>query len=785
MSDWDEIRRLAADLQRAQLGGSIQKLSERNCIEIVSRLVGLNALEVLYTADGKEYLTPQQLQREIRDELHVARGRISLVDLAQICNVDFSHVEHQAQMLAKQDSRVNFVLGQLVDASYLDFIAEEINEKLQLDGTVSISTITKEYDLPSEFLQEEIVARLGSIIEGFRDEHDPKVILTPSYVQRNKAKIRGALSAVTVPTAVSNIVSKFGIPEQIFFGLADDLIKSNRLSGQITGGKKAAKATYVPSSYARAQARWVDDFLRQNGYLEYDALTRFGVSDPKQFIRKRFDGLTFLSSCAVGQQICDQIETSLEDALATGSWTDIAPLIPSVLSREDGKILLESALKTKNVMRNCHIFADTVLLTQPLLEKVEKSFVELMSDQAKKDLESKKYDKIFASGRGSERLDMTDDVLDRKDERRKKAASGKAGGGAQGRETKTKSTKKKYGKASKKDDWSDDSGDDDDNPRGGGGGVASSKMRVEFMSRAELEDKLSSVSTLQECPEEMFAELAQHFYPSLTTKFKSLLSELYQSSLLANVHDKRKAHSELQDKCNSAVSMIRLFEKGTALFDAGEKKNLEKHLFRTLCSDLLNLVFVHVRNEHGLNKSSASLDLNQEQRVKVLSDLPKEIAEPLLAMHKTLVGGESVTKFLDVFEQNCDRAVDLFIKKSDTKKSRALIFGHRQTLSEQLAVCNDPALALHCALLILFTVFNNAILHASGKFVPAILDKIVSAKVLKPEDQELLQSFQNKVLESLNRNESAKEELQEMMPKLKELAVNARRSGAKAEEQDQ
>ena len=76
-----------------------------------------------------------------------------------------------------QDSRVNFVLGQLVDSSYLDFIAEEINEKLQLEGTVSISTITKEYDLPSEFLQEEVAARLGSVIEGYRDPHDPKVIL--------------------------------------------------------------------------------------------------------------------------------------------------------------------------------------------------------------------------------------------------------------------------------------------------------------------------------------------------------------------------------------------------------------------------------------------------------------------------------------------------------------------------------------------------------------------------------------------------------------------------------
>ena len=52
-------------------------------------------------------------------------------------------------------------------------------------------------------------------------------------MQRNKAKIRGALSAVTVPTPVANIIHKFGIAEQLFFGLADELIKTNRLSGQV------------------------------------------------------------------------------------------------------------------------------------------------------------------------------------------------------------------------------------------------------------------------------------------------------------------------------------------------------------------------------------------------------------------------------------------------------------------------------------------------------------------------------------------------------------------------
>lgn len=75
MADWEEIKRLAADFQRAQLSSTAHKLSERNCIEIVQKLIGLGLVEVIYTTDGKEYLTPQQLEREMKDELFVHGGK--------------------------------------------------------------------------------------------------------------------------------------------------------------------------------------------------------------------------------------------------------------------------------------------------------------------------------------------------------------------------------------------------------------------------------------------------------------------------------------------------------------------------------------------------------------------------------------------------------------------------------------------------------------------------------------------------------------------------------------
>lgn len=54
------------------------RLSERNVIEIVTRLIELGQLEVIYTVDGKEYITPQELSKEIKEELVVHGGNLQV-----------------------------------------------------------------------------------------------------------------------------------------------------------------------------------------------------------------------------------------------------------------------------------------------------------------------------------------------------------------------------------------------------------------------------------------------------------------------------------------------------------------------------------------------------------------------------------------------------------------------------------------------------------------------------------------------------------------------------------
>ena len=75
----------------------------------------------------KEYLTHQQLGKEIKDELWVCGGRIGLVELASSLNVDYSQVEAAAQNLTKGDRELHMVLGQLISNKYLETMCVQVS----------------------------------------------------------------------------------------------------------------------------------------------------------------------------------------------------------------------------------------------------------------------------------------------------------------------------------------------------------------------------------------------------------------------------------------------------------------------------------------------------------------------------------------------------------------------------------------------------------------------------------------------------------------------------------
>uniref|UniRef100_A0A803W1C4 E3 UFM1-protein ligase 1 n=1 Tax=Ficedula albicollis TaxID=59894 RepID=A0A803W1C4_FICAL len=724
------------------------RLSERNCIEIVTKLIAEKQLEVVHTLDGKEYVTPAQISKEIRDELHVCGGRVNIVDLQQVINVDLLHIENRANDIVKSEKGIQLVLGQLINESYLDQLAEEINDKLQETGQVTISELCKAYDLPGDFLIQALSRRLGRIIHGQLDQENRGVIFTEAFVSRHRARIRGLFTAITRPTPVSSLITRYGFQEHLLYSLLEELVNAGRLKGTVVGGRQD-KAVFVPDIYSRTQNKWVDSFFKQNGYLEFDALYRLGIPDPAGYIKKRYKStqLLFLRAACVGQEIVDQVEASVEEAISSGSWIDVATLLPSSLSVEDVGILLQQVMRSLNKSSSGLVFSDTIAVSEKFLSSCADLFSDLMQQKAEKVHNSP------PEGSGSVR----------------------GGGGGNAREIKIKKTKKKGRKDA----------DSDEESQGTATG-RNKKLEFPFMSQEEIEDVLKT--RIQDCPEELITDIAEHLRRPLTKTYQEVVRSVFTSSTSSSGANRRQAMKDLQEEFSNLYNNIRLFEKGAKHFT---DDTLAKHLLKTLCTDITNLVFNFLASESMMTTENYST-ITSEGRIKILGKLPEDTKGPLTKLHTSL-NGKSIEDFLSCL----DSAVDIcgiMVKKGDKKKERQVLFQHRQALIEQLKVTEDPALVLHLTSVLLFQFTTHCMLHAPGRSVPQIIN-FLSGKI--PEDQHsLIVKYHGLVVKQLTSQtkktehgdsdtkdnmeeeegaESIRKELQEITTSIKDLVLRPRK----------
>uniref|UniRef100_A0A8C2FCK5 E3 UFM1-protein ligase 1 n=1 Tax=Cyprinus carpio TaxID=7962 RepID=A0A8C2FCK5_CYPCA len=742
-ADWEEIRRLAADFQRAQFADTVQRLSERNCIEIVVKLVEDKKLDVVHTLDGKEYVTPAQISQEIRDELYMQRGRINVVDLQKIINVDLVHVESRASEIAKSDRGTQLILGQLIDVTYLDRLAEEVNDKLQEAGQVNIAELCKTYDLPGDFLTEVMVFLTCSLlIHGQIDQYNRAVIFTQAFLSRHKACICGLFSAVSRPTQINNLLNLYGFQENLLYSVLEELVNSGRLKGSVVGGRQD-NAIYIPDIYSKAQSTWVESFLKQNGYLEFEALTRLGIPDPVSYIKKRFKSskLLFLKSACVGKAIVDQLEASVEEAINSATWVDLQPMIPSSLSEEDVGILLNEVLRAMNVQSRARLLSTSVV-SEKFITGCIALFDDIMQKKAQKEV---KNNPVFLITEDDVLLETsTSSKKDKRDERRKKATEGsgsvKGGGGGNAREIRIRKTKKK----AKREEDSDEETTH-----------TSQSMKTDVLVLTDTQQIRTNNN--QHCflsllvNDLLFISTAVLLYSYLFIfvlfnfkMYQEVVSAAFLSTSSAGAGGSRKKNmKDLQEEINNLYNNIRLFEKGTKLFSDETQAAIARHVLKTVCMDVTNVLLSLVAAEHMSSDSLTAV--TSEIRLKILAKLSDDVKSPLMKLHNSL-NGKAIEDFLSCLEMSAEEC-GLFLKKGDKKRERQALFVHRQALSEQLRDTEDPALVLHLTSVLLFQNITHCMLHAPGRCVPHIIG-FLQSKI--PEEQhKLLSQYQSLVVKQL------------------------------------
>ena len=149
------------------------------------------------------------------------------------------------------------------------------------------------------------------------------------------------------------------------------------------------------------------------------------------------------------------------------------------------------------------------------------------------------------------------------------------------------------------------------------------------------------------------------------------------------------------------------------------------------------------------------------------------VKEALLSLGKCA----SVSEFLE--------ALDVVIpsKKSATKPAPGLLLIEtRESLIQDMDAAKeaDPALYLHLAVLILFSIVTGTLLQASGKFVPQIISFLQGK--LSEEEYQQVREYQDAVVKFIKSKGGASgDALKDMYPKLRELIENKSKQAGKPE----
>lgn len=412
MATWDEIKRLAADFQRTQASETLQRISDRNCIDIIKKLTELSLIKLIYTCDGKEFVTPECLVKEIQEEIEVNGGRLQLHELASKLNVDYNHVEDKAKELVKlYPNEYHLILGQVIHSSYQATLTKHVKDRLLGTGQLSVAELAKNLDLPSDFLTTMVHTIMRKVCDDYVLGPDNKTFYTSELMDRYKAKIAGTLAAITKPVSIASIIKKLDIPDKIMTSVLDSMIKSGRVDVSIENRQ------LVPLVYIRKQNEYIDKFYHQNSYVEYEVVSRLDIKQPKSYLKKRFPDCIPLTNLIVNPNLISQIHPMIEEAIVNNSWIDVPSVLPSCFEVVDiDQMIQEITKKDANLGKSCIIIEKVVICSQGFIISCKEYFMDKISNKVQKDLEDGFLMEYFIGSKSKDSNEQGEKVTKNKQE---------------------------------------------------------------------------------------------------------------------------------------------------------------------------------------------------------------------------------------------------------------------------------------------------------------------------------------------------------------------------------
>ncbi|EFN57486.1 hypothetical protein CHLNCDRAFT_143015 [Chlorella variabilis] len=779
---------LLSGLQEAQQKKSKARLSERNVVELVNKLkqLGLLGDDLLYTSNGKEYVTRERVAAEVRAAVRAAGGRIPLVrrsleaqqageraclpreacvDLPSQLGLDLVHCERAADaVVAASSGGIQLAQGELFSSAYFDGLAAEVDEGLQEAGVVSVGDLARRFGLGAEMIGGVLGERVGTRIHG---RMDAGVIYTQAYLTRIKAQLRGALRGAVSPVSIPALVRELGIEglaslKALVPSLVDELAAEGSVAGKLAPGA----SSWVPATYVQSQQDAVTRFFQQNGHIAYDTVRQYGIPAPRPFLAHHFpDGLA-LDSAYLSPAV---VEAAAEEALAAGGWCDVAPHLPSILSPGDTAALLAQCRAVAGAAAatggRAHVMAGSCVVAAALLESIRAQLLEA-ARQAADDAHrrQKKGGEEGgggggAAGRGKVTVTVLPegggkkaaaaaaaadsgsdngwDVGGKKGKKGGRGKKGKAAAGGSGGGKPARSGGGGGGKAAAGQGASAGGGGG-----GGGGGPSSGALSLDSLARrvAQMHPDTEGAGADGDLPRAIAAgkppPLGAPLWlrPAIVAEYERALHAIFT----AGAERRRRLRDAAVAALDAAHERLLLYAHGAELFADDEAA---------------------------------------VPRAAIIKRLQPDVKPAVSAAVDKLTGSS-----LEQFQSELDAAAEaagLRLRRLDKRTERTLVFAQRKLWESQAAAAPDASTLLMLVVPLLLARQHGRAVSLPGRAVSAALDLLQGGQL--PQDSlQLLADFHAAVVDQLKlqsggRDEEARDEatqkLERLMPHVWELAA--------------
>jgi hypothetical protein len=283
-------------------------------------------------------------------------------------------------------------------------LVEEINDMLVERGLIAFSELIRQFDLPTEYLNSIVTNRIiAPGLNGIKFESG--TLYTENYVRLQQNILIGCLQGAFLPIRVNEILkttrvnenliqskqNKIPIEKQmfLFIGLIVNLIRDNRINGNLIGTTKE-NSIFYPKVYTDAQAKYIESFFSQNGYIEYSLVRNLGVNDPegqtKLVLKDRNQILFLISGCIDLLKFLPQLEMNIEQGLVSNEYVDITTLMPNSFNENDIEKLFKTEISINELIKSSggELISNTFIIAKELREKIDKKLNEICQEYAEK-----------------------------------------------------------------------------------------------------------------------------------------------------------------------------------------------------------------------------------------------------------------------------------------------------------------------------------------------------------------------------------------------------------------